>query len=248
MFSGFPLLLLSVILSTLVLDPGQAAGRVQEVLTEYVPAGSDLVERGISGAVQAGGATLGVSVLALLWSGTRVFAHLTRALNDAWGVEHNYAIRTRILLEPLMVGLTVALIAAGILYDHLATRLWARLTGSPALPESGIWDLLGEGAIKLLGLLIVLAMYRYLPRRRVGWHDALPGAVLAVVLFQLVQEGFELYVQRYDERYSEVYGPLSSIAVVLLWAYVSAAIFLFGAEFSAAYRNLRTWRCTPDAA
>ncbi|MDP9380238.1 MAG: YihY/virulence factor BrkB family protein, partial [Chloroflexota bacterium] len=42
------------------------------------------------------------------------------------------------------------------------------------------------------------------------------------------------YVALFGSRFQEVYGPLGSVAALLVWAYITAAIFLFGAEFSAA--------------
>lgn len=242
LFSGFPLLLLSVTVAAAVLDADQAADRVQEVLHAWVPVSSALVESGVRGAVQAGGGVFGFSIIALLWSGTRIFAQLTRALNEAWDVPHNYSLRYRLLIEPLLVVLTVALITASLLYEPIRQEAWQSLTGQSALPTGAVWTFIGELWVKGLGFLILLLLYRYVPRRRVSWRDALPGALLASVLFQISQEAFEWYLERYDERYTRVFGPLSSVAVLLLWAYISAAIVLLGTEYSAAHCNLREGR------
>ncbi|MDQ3327555.1 MAG: YihY/virulence factor BrkB family protein [Chloroflexota bacterium] len=242
LFSGFPLLLLSITAAAAVLDPDRAADRVQEVLRAWVPISSGLVESGVRGAVEAGGGVFGYSIIALLWSGTRVFAQITRALNEAWDVPHNYKLRYRLFIEPLLVSVTVALIAASLLYRPVLTQTWTSLTGQPALPGGPVWNFAGETWVKGLGFLIVLLLYRYVPRRNVSWRDAVPGALLTMVLFQVSQEGFERYIEQYDERYTRVFGPLSSIVVLLLWAYITAAIFLFGAEYSSAHCNLREGR------
>lgn len=242
LFSGFPLLLLSITAAAAVLDAERAADRVQEVLRAWVPISSGLVESGVRGAVEAGGGVFGISVVALLWSGTRVFAQITRALNDAWDVPHNYPLRYRIFIEPLLVALTVALITASLLYRPVLEDSWESLTGQPTLPDGPVYTFAGEMWVKGLGFLILLLLYRYLPRRRVSWRDALPGALLASVLFQMSQEAFEWYIKGYDERYTRVFGPLSSLAVLLLWAYITAAVVLLGTEYSAAHCNLREGR------
>ena len=242
LFSGFPLLLLSITVAAAVLDANQAADRVQEVLHAWVPLSSSLVGSGVRGAVEAGGGVFGFSIIALLWSGTRIFAQLTRALNEAWDVPHNYSLRYRILIEPLLVVLTVALITASLLYEPIRQEAWQSLTGQSTLPTGTVWTFMGELWTKGLGFLFLLLLYRYLPRRRVSWRDALPGALLASVLFQISQEAFEWYLERYDERYTRVFGPLSSVAVLLLWAYISAAIVLLGTEYSSAHCNLREGR------
>jgi membrane protein len=236
-FSGFPLLLLAVIVSTLVLEPERAARRVQEVLAEYVPVGSGLIERAIEGAVSRGGAAVGFSVVALLWSGSRVFGAAARAINTAWKAE-NYSVKTRFALEPLLVALGVLVLSIAILYEPLAADAWSAVAGGTSrLPEGAAWTLAGQAWRKAVALLLVLMLYRYLPRRQVRWREALLGAVLATLLFQLSEELFRAYVTSFDERYSQVYGPLSSVAVMLIWAYITAAIFLLGAEFSAAFRK-----------
>lgn len=242
LFSGFPLLLLSVTVAAVVLDADRAADRVQEVLRAWVPISSGLVEAGVRGAVDAGGGVFGFSIIALLWSGTRVFAQVTRALNEAWDVPHNYTLRYRLVIEPFLVMVTVALIALSLLYKPVLNQVWDSLTGKPTPPEGPVWSFAGEVWVKGLGFLIVLLLYRYLPRRRVSWRDAVPGALLTSVFFQVSQEAFERYIERYDERYTRVFGPLSSIVVLLLWAYISAAIFLLGAEYAAAHCNLREGR------
>jgi membrane protein len=238
LFSGFPLLLLAVTVSSLVLDPDAAAHRVQEVLVEFVPIGSSLVERAIAGAVDQGGVATGVSLLALLWSGSRVFGHLTHALDVAWDVAHDYPIKVRFLIEPLLVVFAVAVLTVGIIYPGVASGWWTALTGQPEMPVTPVGDAIGEVWGKGLGFLLILLLFRYLPRRRVRWVDALPGAALATVLFQVVQEGFEAYWRRFGSGYDEVYGPLASLAVLLLWAYLSSGVLLLGAQFSAAYAEL----------
>ncbi len=235
LFSGFPLLLLSVFVSRAVLDPEEAPGRLVQVIGEYVPLGEKLIENALRGAIEAGGSAAGISIVALLWSGTRIFAHTTRAMNDAWDVKHNYKMKTRLLIEVFLVALSVAVVSVTMLYKANAASLWSSLLSRSASPEEGWPNFIEEVAAKGAGFAIVLLFYRYMPRRRVQWRDALPGAVVATVLFQVSQEAFQAYISTFGSRYDEVYGSLASIAVVLFWAYITAAIFLFGAEISAAY-------------
>lgn len=240
LFSGFPLLLLAVITSTLFMEPREAAGRVEGMLREYVPIGSRLIEESLMGAVRAGGATFGLSIVALMWSGTRVFAHTIRALNHAWNVEHNYPIRTRLVIYPLLVVLTVAIIAFGMLNGTLLAPMLTAFLGEAEGTESSAWHLVGEALQEVLGLAILLLLYRYMPRGNTTWRDALPGALLAMLLSHASQEAFLYYTHRFGDRYTAVYGSLHDIAVLLLWAYISAVIFLFGAEFGSAYRSVRS--------
>ena len=236
LISGFPLLLLSVTISTLWLEPEQAASQVEEILRQYVPiSGSKLIERSLEGAVRAGGATAGLYLIVLLWSGSFVFTELRGALNSAWRMQAERRVWMRFLIDSLLVLLAVIVISLGMLYETFATSLWTSLAGTPDLQQQES----GRLAVTLLRialeLVLVLVLFRYLPERRVRWRDALPGAALAIGLFHANQLVFRSYVGHFGGQYIEVYGPLSSLTILLIWAYITALIFLFGVEFSAAW-------------
>lgn len=238
LISGFPLLLLAVTVTRLWLEPEQAASRVEEILRRYVPVtASRLIEGSLQGAVEAGGATAGLYLVVLLWSGSFVFAELRGALNSAWGMPAARRIRVRLLIDSLLVVLTVIGISLSMLYETFATGLWSALTGTLGLSRQET----GGPAIRLLGvaaeLVLLVVLFRYLPERRVRWRDALPGAVLSTALFHANQWIFRSYVAHFGGRYVEVYGPLSSLTILLIWAYLTALIVLFGAEFCAAWAS-----------
>ncbi len=240
--SGFPLLLLGITISTLVLTPEEAVSQAEEVLRQYVPVGSGLIEDSLKGAVMAGGATAGLSVTVLLWSGTFLFTEATGALNSAWGMKVYRRVWRQVLIDSLLVLVTAVAVSLGMLYETLAKRLGAGLTGGPERSEQGLTALVVQLLPSALVLVILLLLYRYLPQRQVRWREALPGAVLATMLFQTNQWLFRSYVRQFGDRYFEVYGPLSSVTVLLLWAYLAALTFLLGAEFSAAWRQARIAR------
>ncbi len=235
--SGFPLLLLGITISTLVLTPEEAVSQAEEVLRQYVPVGSGLIEDSLKGAVMAGGATAGLSVIVLLWSGTFMFTEATGALNSAWGMKVYRRAWRQVLIDSLLVLVTAVAVSLGMLYETFARKFGSGLTGGPERSEQGLTALVVQLLPSALVLVILLLLYRYLPQRQVRWREALPGAVLATTLFQTNQWLFRSYVRQFGGRYFEVYGPLSSVTVLLLWAYLAALTFLLGAEYSAAWRQ-----------
>jgi membrane protein len=88
------------------------------------------------------------------------------------------------------------------------------------------------GAIAIPALLtfaVFLLLYWLLPSGRASiWH-LVPGAALGALGFELVKQGFAIYVANFT-NYDVVYGSLASLMALLFWIFISANVFLFGAE------------------
>ena len=59
-----------------------------------------------------------------------------------------------------------------------------------------------------------------------------PGAVIAVVVWILASWGFSTYIANFG-NYGATYGSLGGIVILLLYFFISAGVFLFGAEINA---------------
>ena len=66
--------------------------------------------------------------------------------------------------------------------------------------------------------------------RKIRWIT--PGAVVGVGLWIVLSLGFSIYVRNFSS-YGAVYGAFAAAIVLLLWLYLSANAFLFGAELNA---------------
>ena len=76
--------------------------------------------------------------------------------------------------------------------------------------------------------LSVGALYRYVPRRRPQWRDALIGSLTFSLLWVAAKLIFVTY-NEYATVYTKLYGSLLEIVILLLWIYYSALLFLLGA-------------------
>ncbi len=88
---------------------------------------------------------------------------------------------------------------------------------------------------KIIVLLIVTIstslLYYILPNTKQKITETLPGSILAVILWSLLQKLFSFYLSYFDQV-NFVYGSLAGIIVSLMFFYLISLIFILGAEFN----------------
>ncbi len=73
----------------------------------------------------------------------------------------------------------------------------------------------------------------------------LPGVCATAVLWLAGASLFSWYIGNLAD-YSAVYGSLGGVAITLMFFYISAIIFIFGAELNAAWRERTGRRDAPQ--
>lgn len=106
---------------------------------------------------------------------------------------------------------------------------------------------------RVYGTLIVLSMgvtiaHLWLPAGRRRIRDVLPGVLLTLVAWTVGAYIFAYYISTFA-NYTRTYAGLASLMIALVFLYMSAVIFIIGAEINAAmikYRimNRFFWRVT----
>jgi len=76
-------------------------------------------------------------------------------------------------------------------------------------------------------------LYRFGPSREdARWQWLTPGSIFTALVWLLLAIGFSFYVTRLTD-YDATYGSIAAIVMLLTWMYLSAYIFLLGAELNA---------------
>lgn len=195
-----------------------------------MPTGEQQIEEIVQGAIDAKQAAGILSIASLLWSGTRIFGALTKAMNRAYDIDDDYGFLRRFLVEALM------LVTIGVLF---VLALGARLILGPLaqaigfLPGDGgpLLALLPPAASGVLLLLAFFMLYRFVPRRQPDWQAALAGAGVATVLVLLARPLFLYYVRRFGD-YNVIYGSVAIVVILIFWAFIVAAITILRAEIA----------------
>ena len=100
-----------------------------------------------------------------------------------------------------------------------------------------VGQILLQGFSFILVLAIFLLIYKFMPNTKTYWKYIWPGAVLGALLFEVAKNLFIFYLER--STYQNIYGSVTPVIVLLLWAYVSSLILLAGAELSSEYGRMR---------
>jgi YihY family inner membrane protein len=99
------------------------------------------------------------------------------------------------------------------------------------------------GAAFIILSILMVVIYRFVPRKATTGRHAAVGAILATVLWELAKGAFAYYI-RSIAQYSGVYGTLEGIIVLALWLEISVSIVLYCGEVVAMQEALRAveWR------
>lgn len=236
LFSLFPFLMFLVALVGIVIsDPGSLLRTLAESMRALLPADAleilvDYIDRTLEGATSS---VLFFGIVAAFWSGWAAADALIKATNRAYELRESRPLWKLAGLSILMVlgfALLVAALAIMIAGPGLGGYV-LRLTG---LPESflAFWGVL-RWVLAFLAVTFALDILYYLaPNADLPFKWVTPGGVVATLLMGIANEGLRLYVSNFG-HYSQIYGQLGAVMVLMLWLYYAGLVVLVGAEINA---------------
>lgn len=176
-----------------------------------------------------------LSIGAVVVGASATFSQLTRALNWIWRAPPIHGavaalLKIRLLSFGMVLGASFLLIVLLIMDAALA------FTGSALLARRDDLTAPLVFAVRHAFVFIVLfgafgALLKVLPEVHVRWRDAGLGAFVATVLFSVGKHVLALYLSHAGT--ASAFGAAGSLAVVMMWLFFSAAVFLLGAEVAA---------------
>ena len=180
-----------------------------------------------------------LSVVALIFGAVGVFNELESDLNRIWKLTAHKPsgiwglVRARALSFGMIVAIGFLLLVSLIVSAALTAsgRYWAAWFANIEVVLHA-----ANFAVSLAVITVLFAMiYKFLPRTHVRWKDVWIGAAVTALLFTIGKFAIGLYLGSSIAVSS--YGAAGALAILLLWVYYSAQIFLLGAEFTKAYAD-----------
>jgi len=235
----FPALLLMFAISTRIAAGTQLLSHAIEVY----PGSVNFLHETIRSASPGAGGVITCTVL-VLWAGSWVFSIIERALNRIWHASsrtfwHGRAMTIGMIgIVGLLLSFSVLLTSILVGLREVAGRLSPRqLEHYPLMLSVGsaFWQVVFAFVSFLVTAVLFVVVYRFMPRAAVTVRDALPGALLAGLLWEVAKYAFAYGLSYF--HYDQIYGSVGAVVAVLTWSYVSSLILLFGAQLTAVFHR-----------
>ncbi|MFZ5538693.1 MAG: YihY/virulence factor BrkB family protein [Pseudomonadota bacterium] len=242
LLSIVPLLILTVIALSHVIDQAELLQTIGRYLEWLVPGQSQALVRELSNFLEHRQVMSWVLLATMLFFSSLAFTVLENAMSVIF--HHRVAIRRRhFLISAVLPYCYIVSLALGLLLVTLVTGTLQAL-GQDAVRVLGrTWSLGGVSGLLLylLGVtgevFIVASIYMVMPVGRLRLSHALIGAVVATVLWEITRHVLVWYFATLSQI-STVYGSLTTAIAVLLSLELAATLLLLGAQVIAEYERL----------
>jgi membrane protein len=181
-----------------------------------------------------------IGVVVILLGSLGLFSQLQQSLNAIWGVDATSgsgwwnALRKR-LWQFVMVGVVALLLLVSLVATTVVQTIGTEAHVAELTHGAVGWRILNWAISFVLIVILFAVLFKVLPDVEISWKDVWIGSLLTTVLFLIGNFVIGMYLTQTGT--ASAYGAAGSIVIVLLWAYYSSQVLLFGAEFTQVYAN-----------
>jgi membrane protein len=239
-FSFFPLIYVLIIGLGFALQLSESAQDAEQQLLSIlaertVPAFTVEVQRLLEGVKLGARGSVWWAPLILLFGAIGIFSQMEFAFDRLW---HNPAARSHGIRAAIVNALWnrlkafLTLVALGVLLivvfvaDLVFSGIHAWTDQLPA--GTSIWDLTQLGFTVFLNTIVMMLLYRLMPRRSVRWVHAFWGGLIFAVVWQI---GSQLLSRHILGGTYSAYGVVGSFIAVMLWVYCACVLLYLGGQF-----------------
>jgi YihY family inner membrane protein len=226
----FPLLLVLVAAAQRLAPGSGGAAALRQLLGELIPVGGETFGTSLRQMTRVAPGFQLFSLALIVWGSSGIFIPVERVLNRVWGARAERSFWKSRLLAFL---LTAACAALALL--SLSLTVYGRSLGSSvsafgqelAAPVALVASWGAKAAAFGLGWALFALVYRLAPSARIEFGVAARAALWAALAWEASKYAFVWNLGRM--QLSTLYGPLAFAVSLVLWAYVSSLVLVFGA-------------------
>lgn len=177
--------------------------------------------------------TISVAVIFALWSASKGFYYLSKGLRTIYGAKKkkiNIIIRIEGIFYTLLfviaiIAFLVIMVLGGRIHN-LVSEKFSR------------FSVVTEYILKIRSFILIIAMfvmflfiYKFIPRHKLKMRTQIYGAAFSSIGWYIVSWCFSIYINIFH-GFSDMYGSLTSIILLMMWVYICMYIILLGAEIN----------------
>ena len=169
-----------------------------------------------------------LGLVMMAYAGSGFVGSITGGLNRIWEIPAG-----RNPLSQKVVNLFIVVALGAVLLGSVSVTIWVAyvtriaLGGGAGAPTRAI-ELI---ASPLSLFLVLLAIYRFLPARRLTWKSQVPGAVFGAIGTEALKRAFTFWAQ-HSTGISALPRTLLSVVLLLIWLGLFSQIVLYGAALN----------------
>lgn len=179
------------------------------------------------------GGLLTLAFLFTLWSSSTAVVSMVTTLNAAYDVtESRPWWKVRLIAIGLTLGLAIFVLIS-ITLVVAGPGIAQKIADTAGLGDAFVWtwSIAQWPVIFMLVATAIALVYYFAPDAEQQWVWITPGSIIATLLWVIVSLGFKTYVATLG-TYTETYGLVGAVMVLLLWFYLSGIALLMGAELN----------------
>jgi YihY family inner membrane protein len=242
LLSVVPLLILTVIVLTHIVDQGELMTTLGRYMEWLMPGQSKAIIAELGNFVAHREVIGWVLLVTMLFFSSLAFTVLEKAMSVIF--LHRFTVRRRhFLISALLPYCYILSLGFGLLVVTLVAG------GIQAMGENSVhflgfdWGLQGVSGVLLylLGVLgevlLLTSIYMVMPVGRLWWRHALVGGITATLLWEITRRVLVWYFGTLSQV-SVVYGSLTTAIIVLFTLEIAATLLLLGAQVISEYERI----------
>lgn len=212
---------------------------IHDAIVGFVPQNlQETVLKIVAQVFQNNSAFVPITALTALWSAGKGLQSITNGLNTIYHVrETRNWLMNRIYSVFYTLLFVLALIASLILLV-LGNRIQAALSQYVPFLGTIIGRIIGARTFLVFAVLflVFLVLYKTLPNRKATLKSQVPGALITAIAWSMFSYFFSIYFEFFP-NFSNMYGNVTALILVMLWLYVCMNLVLYGAEINAYFEK-----------
>lgn len=237
MLSLIPIILL--LLTMIQYTPVTKADVMTAVIQVFPSTVDSLITSVVNQVYNQSGTIIPITIVVALWSAGKGVLSISTGLNTIYRcpeTRNYFYLRIRATIYTvLFVVVIILLLVLSVFGNSINIFITSHIPAIKPLADRLIELRMIVSPIVLMGFSLLI--YKFLPNRKDSFRKQIPGAVFSAIGWLVVSWIFSVYLDIF-KGFSDMYGSLTTIVLIMLWLYFCMYCMLLGAVANTYLRDI----------